>query len=111
MRRSERIAQAYRQGAPLPPIDYAKAVGGRPIFPLRAWTDASQRVYVAFAAHGGKLFAASFSRRDLARLLKVRETTHIPLSKDPTMPTRTLLDLVTRSLIPSGWFKREPDHV
>lgn len=110
MRRTERIARAYRLGEPLPPINYAKTLGARPIFPLHAWTDASQRVYIAFAAHGGRLFAASFSRGDLARLSKVRETRQLALSKDPTMPTRTLLDLTTRSLIPSGWFKEQSDH-
>lgn len=97
------MAKAYREGEPLPYTNYARALGGRLIHPLHAWTDASQRVHVAFAALGGDVFTASFSREDLARLLRVRETRQVRLSGDPTCPTRTLLDLLTRNLIPSKW--------
>lgn len=104
-RRRERVARAFREGKALPHIDWAKHLGGRPLHPLHAWTDGSRRVYVAFAGHGGKVFAASFSRKDLARMLRVWETQQIRLSPDPTISTRTLLDLITRKLIPSGWLK------
>lgn len=107
MRRSERVAKAYRDGEPLPHINYARTLGAQLIHPLHAWTDGSRRVHVAFAALGGEVFAASFSRRDMARMLRVRETRQIRLSGDPTCPTRTLLDLLTRNLIPSGWFTKE----
>ena len=104
MNRKE-VARAYRTGAPLPPPDYAKALGGHQAHVLRFWADpGGGRVFVAFAEMGGRIAVASFSHDDLQRMLVAQP---FALSEetalDPTAGQRVILDLLTRNMLPSRW--------
>jgi len=59
---------------------------------------------VAFAEFGGRVAVASFSHKDLERMLRTQafalsEETGI----DPTATQRVILDLLTRNMLPSRW--------
>lgn len=86
-------------------VDYSKALNATLIHPLRAFADGSGRVYVVFGGVKGKRSIASFSAEDIERLAHPKPFAPLVLHYDPTIPTRTLLALVTRNMIPSEWFK------
>ena len=99
------VARAYRAGAPLPPPDYAKALGGHQAYALRFWSDpGGDRTFIAFAEHGGRVSVASLSNSDLRRMLSARPFTRShETERDPTAGPRVILDLLTRNMLPSRW--------